>query len=174
MLMIINMILFFVITHGNFVKSEKVQKFFRDQFLTQAVINFTRCLIYFDLCSSIRYTTFDTIVLVIGFITFTCQQFVVMGLYFNPDLTKKWKSEQKMFAMTENIFGMALFLVFRAFKLYPNLFWTFVLLHSFVKIAYSMKNIFKGKTKMNQFINGLVVAAECFRYVFYIIIILWT
>jgi hypothetical protein len=92
----------------------------------------------------------------------------------HKNVAKYWGAEQKIYAMTENIFGMTLLLIFKAFKVYPAPFWIFVMLHSLVKITISMFKIFDGATLTNRLINGLVVAADILRYIFYLVIYLWT
>lgn len=79
-----------------------------------------------------------------------------------------------MYAMTENYFGVALFLIFRLFKTYENMFWISIMLHSLIKIAYSMVRIFKIKSRFAQIVNGLVVGGEIFRYMLYLVMLIWT
>jgi hypothetical protein len=88
LLMINNLIIYYLLAYKKLIKHPKAIKFARDQFLNQAVINFTRNLIYFDLCLTYRYTSFDTIVLIVAFLAFSTQQFIVLGVYFNKDKSK--------------------------------------------------------------------------------------
>lgn len=94
----------------------------------------------------------------------------------DPTSTKKvtWSVQQKMYAMTENYFGVALFLIFRLFKTYHNMFWISIMIHSVIKIAYSMIRIFKNKSCFIQIVNGLVVGGEVCRYMLYLIMLIWT
>lgn len=79
-----------------------------------------------------------------------------------------------MYAMTENYFGIALFLIFRLFKTYKNMFWVSIMVHSLTKIAYSMVRIFKIKSRFAQIVNGLVVGGEICRYMLYLVMLIWT
>lgn len=90
------------------------------------------------------------------------------------DFQAKWSTQQKMYAMTENYFGVALFLIFRLFKTYNNMFWVSIMLHSLVKIAYSMTRIFRITSRFSQVVNGLVVGGEICRYMLYLVMLLWT
>ena len=86
----------------------------------------------------------------------------------------KWSTQQKMYAMTENYFGLALFLIFRLFKTYENGVWVSIMLHSVVKIGYSMVKIFKNNSRFIQIVNGLVVGGEVCRYMLYLVMLLWS
>lgn len=86
----------------------------------------------------------------------------------------KWSVQQKMYAMTENFFGVALFLIFRLFKTYGSTFWAAIMLHSLTKILYSMRRIFKNKSIYTQIVNGLVVGGEACRYMLYLVMLIWT
>lgn len=50
-----------------------IRQFIRDQFLNQAVINYIRSLVFFDLCFRALYNGFDTVILIIAFVVFCVQ-----------------------------------------------------------------------------------------------------
>lgn len=78
-----------------------------------------------------------------------------------------------MYAMLENLYGLVLLLIFKLLKHYEKMFWIAVVSHSIIKIGHSMYKIFKKRTLLLQFINSLVVVGELFRYVLYLVIIIW-
>lgn len=71
-------------------RSRTIRQFIRDQFLNQAVINYTRSLIFFDLCYRAVFNFFDGIILTIAFAVFCIQQFIVMTIYFDDNNLSKW------------------------------------------------------------------------------------
>jgi uncharacterized membrane protein YhaH (DUF805 family) len=79
-----------------------------------------------------------------------------------------------MYAMTENYFGVLLFLIFRLFKEYHYPFWIGIMAQSIFKIVYSMIRIFKVNTRFGQVVNGLVVGGELCRYCLYLVMLIWT